>query len=248
MSDNFNAGYNSVGGVVGSDYRPPYVRYERRAVDKQKPATEGGGLYYVDKDFAIVTTAGSKNSVEKIVEEWFPQLESEVRQGRFPGNWLEAYRDQYRRWQNGQELPVNGTPIVNWPVASAAEMKMLHALGVLAVEDLAVANEELLGKIGMGARDLKKRAQDWVTAQTDTAPLIAQLAAQRGVIDGFELRMSQMEAKNKELEAALMQRNYVIGQAQRDGNPPPPDFEAMRQSTSAAEGRLIEDTINEELS
>jgi hypothetical protein len=248
MMSDFGAGYNTPGGMAGQDYRPPYVKYERRAVDKQKPAAEGGGVYYVDKDFAIITTAGSKNSVEKIVDEWWPQLEDQVRQGRFPPQWLDAYKKQYAAWNSGQELPVDGTPIVSWPAASAAEMKMMHALDIRSVEDLAVANEELLSKIGMGGRDLKKRAQDWVTAKTDTAPLIAQLSAMRGMLDGLETRLKDAEAKNTALESALNQRNYVIQTAQRDGAPPPPDFEAMRQNTAREEDAMITDVLKEELS
>jgi hypothetical protein len=244
----FDARYNTVGGAAGPDYRPPYVRYERRPVDKQRPATEGGGLYYVDKDFAIITSAGSKNSVEKIVEEWWPQLEDQVRQGRFPPAWLDAYKRQYAAWQAGQELPVDGTPIVSWPAASPAEMKMLHALDIRSVEDLAVANEEVLSKIGMGGRDLKMRAIDWVTAKKDTAPLIAQLASSRALLEGLENRLKDLEARNTALEGALSQRNYVIQTSQRDGAPPPPDFEAMQENTSRQEGALIDDVLKEELS
>lgn len=173
---------------------PPYIRFETRAMERYKLATEGGELYYIDKDFALVTPHGSKDTVEKELPEWFNHLEGEVRQGRMEREWLAAYRESYRIWKESGEVPVIGTPIKNWPIATPSEVKNLNNVGIRAVEDLANANEEVIARLGMGARGLKQKAVDWVQSNTDQAPLVQQLSALRGVNKGLEHRIGELEA------------------------------------------------------
>ena len=138
--------------------RPPYIRFERRAVEQRKTAEEGGAVFYVDMDFALITPHGSKDTTEKIVKEWLPRLTEEARQNRIPTSWVEAYKEAYHAFQNDQEPPLNGFSIKDWPSASPAEIKMMINLRVLTVEDLAALNDEGLGRLGMGARSLQQRA------------------------------------------------------------------------------------------
>lgn len=192
------------GGVLQAN--PPYIQFETRAVEKRKTDAEGGASYYVDTDFAMVTSHGSKDTVEKVAVEWFDFLKEQVRQGRFPQQWLDAFKASYNAWKNDQELPVQGTPIKNWPAASPAEIKHCAALGLRAVEDLATANEELIGRLGMGGRSLCNRAKDWVTSKSGTAPLIAQLDSSRQVQAGQEHQIRTLNERLKLLEAQLAAR------------------------------------------
>lgn len=233
--------------------RPPYVRFETRAVARQKLATEGGALYYVDVDFILITPAGSKDVIEKVVTEYFPYLQEMVRQKMFDPRWLEAYQAAFRAWKHDQPLPVNGTPVKNWPVATPAEVKNLTNCGVLAVEDLAQANEELLARIGMGARSLKQRAVDWVQSNASQAPLVEQLEAQRSIIAGMQARLDEVVAENQRLGGALQERNNQLALHAQQGTAPPQNTyvatSAERErSASAQESKLIDATLEEELS
>jgi hypothetical protein len=192
------------GGLGGMN--PPYIRFETRAVARQKLVEEGGALFYEDVDFALITSHGSKDTVEKVVGEYFVYLKDQVRQGRYPQQWLDAYHASYRAWKNDQEMPVLGTPIKNWPAASPAEMKALSNLGIRAVEDLATANEELMGKLGMGGRSLKDRAKDWVTSSAAQAPLVAQMDAMRHVNEGLQRTIEGLKQQIGQLEARLGQQ------------------------------------------
>lgn len=183
--------------------RPPYIRFETRAIEKRKTAEEGGASTFVDVDFALVTSHGSKDTVEKVVSEWFPRLAEDVRQGRFNATWLKAYKDNYEAWKNNQEPPINGTSIKLWPVPSPAEVKHMLACHVRTVEDLAGANEELIGRLGMGARGLKQKAVDWLTGKNGQAPLIAQLDAMRQIIAGLEFRAEESAKLIRALEQQL---------------------------------------------
>jgi hypothetical protein len=192
--------------AIGMTANPPYIRFETKAVEKRKSAEEGGEVFYVDTVFANITSHGSKDTVVKIADEWFKQLKEDVRQGRFPQQWYDAYIATYAAWKNDQEPPVSGTAIKNWPAASPAEIKHCAAFGVRAVEDLATANEELIGRLGMGGRSLCLRARDWVQGKADQAPLIAQLNALRLEVDGLKLQLSQARDRVRELEAQPRQQ------------------------------------------
>ena len=127
--------------------RPAYVRFEKRPLEQRD---EAGNVLYVDADYAIITPPGSPNGTEKLVKEWLPILRKQVKDGMFPGAWLTEYEDAYRRWANDQEPIVNGTDVRNWPSVSPAEAKNLTLLGLVAVEDVADMNAEVMQRLPRG--------------------------------------------------------------------------------------------------
>jgi len=234
-------------GVGMMEVRPPYIAFERRAVEHRGLAEVGGGINYVDKDFALVTAQGSRDTTEKLIDEWFPYLRDQVRQGRFPAKWLDAYQESYKAWKNDQEPPLHGTSVKNWPAASAAEVKILVAARVLTIEDLALANEEMLERIGMGARSLKQRAIDWTTGKTGQGALVAQLDALRQVIAGLEVRLANAEARAAAAETRTS-TVQVVPSAPAGMEPLDDRLARARQKdTGPSDDALIGDALNEVL-
>lgn len=180
--------------------RPPLVRFETRAVEKRDAAAN---RTFVDVDFALVTPQGSKEVTEKVVSEWFEQLETAVRDDRFPLEWLNSFQLYYAKWKKGEEIPLNGYAIKNWPSASPAEIKILVDTGVFTVEDLAQANEQMMARIGMGARSLVQRAKDFLAAKTDQGPLVARLDAMQATMNRIELENRNLKDENIRLNGAL---------------------------------------------
>jgi hypothetical protein len=172
--------------------RPAYVRFEKRPLEQRD---EAGNVLYVDADYAIITPPGSPNGTEKLVKEWLPILRKQVKDGMFPGAWLTEYEDAYRRWANDQEPIVNGTDVRNWPSVSPAEAKNLTLLGLVAVEDVADMNAEVMQRLGMGAVSLKQRAKDFLAAKTDLQPLVARLDAMQGQLNLKDVRIGELESK-----------------------------------------------------
>ena len=165
----------SVDDLTNREERPAYVRFERRAIeDKQASITEGR---YVakDVDFALVTPPYSKDCIEYKVTQWLINLDKNVRDGRVPEKWAEAWKEGYRRWQNGQEAPLSGTAIRGWGLISPAMQEMLIRMNCLAVEDLAQMNDEGLKRVGMGAIDLRNKAKNWLQSMKDHGPLAVQV-------------------------------------------------------------------------
>ena len=169
--------------------RPPYVRFEKRPVEDRNASIEKGIYVTKDVDFALITPAGSRDVVEKIVSEWFTQLQQFVREERFPAQWLDYYKAQYKSWKEGDESPLQGTDIRNWPVLGPSMLTLCREIGVRTVEDLAQANEETIARLGMGGRDAVTKAAQWVAggnaekieANNRIAALEQELAAMRAM-------------------------------------------------------------------
>ena len=184
--------------------RPPFVVFERVAVEDRAASVEAGHYVAQDIDMAFITPVGSKDRIERRVVDWFENLEREVANGRFPRMWLSEFKAAYAAWKEGKEIPVNGTPIVAWPVASPAQIKMLVENNIRTVEDLAAANEEAISRLGMGGRALKDRAGIWLQSSADQGKLTEELNALRIEKKDFVERQKKLEetvAKlTKELE------------------------------------------------
>lgn len=180
--------------------KPPFIRFDRRAVEDRDATIEAGHYVGRDVDYAIITPVGSRDTIEREVTDWFRYLEEGVNQERIPSEWLPAYRGAYKAWKEGREVPEEGTPILTWGGASPAQIKNMIDIGVRTVEHLAQANEETLGRMGMGGRALKQKAEEYLTAIDKfgkTAEILAKLKAEvkSANLENEKLRAQLDEAK-----------------------------------------------------
>lgn len=183
--------------------RPPFVRFELRAEEDRAASIEAG--HYVGRDtaYALITPMGSKDCIERKADEWFTKLKQDVSEGRCPLEWFDYFKRLYADWTEGLETPVTGTPIADWPPASPAQVKTLQGLHVRTVEDLAVANEEVLARIGMGGRALKQRAIDWLESASSTGKVSGELSSLKAANANLLARNEQLETQVRELAAKL---------------------------------------------
>lgn len=193
--------------------RPPYVSFELRAVEDRAATVESG--HYVAKDvaYAIVTPAGSRDRIEKIAEEWLRDMGEQVKQERLPVEWYQHYKTLYAAWKEGREAPESGTAIRNWPVVSPAQIEVLLNLRIRTVEDLAVANEEAIARMGMGGRTLKQKAIDWLASAANVGKGVEAAAALRAKNEALEQEIAMLRE-----QVQLLERKVVAvaagGQAQ----------------------------------
>lgn len=183
--------------------RPSYVQFETRtAEDKAASAREGR---YVARQFdvAIVTPPYSKDCVEFKVEQWLANIDRNVRDGRIPEEWAKHWKDSYGRWKDGQELPLNGTPIKGWGVISPAQQASLIHLNCKTVEDLAAVGEEGMRRIGMGALDLRTKAQAWLKSMADHGGSTIKIAALEQENAVLRTSVETLEKKVAELTARV---------------------------------------------
>lgn len=180
--------------------RPAYVTFETRLVEKQKLREEGGSLYAVEEDWVKITPSGSKDVFEKLVKDWFETLRGRVEMQMEQPELLDHYQKAYAAWKQNRELPIEGTPIAGWPLATLAQQQLCKSLNLRTVEDLASANAEAVHRLGMGAQVLRNRAVDFLTAQKDTGPLVAQVESLRATVADLLAEVKTMREENRVLK------------------------------------------------
>jgi hypothetical protein len=191
--------------------RPPYVVFEHRPVEDRNASIEAG--HYVAKDvvFALITPQGSRDRIEQRADDWFVMLEKEVSDARFPAEWLKAYKGVYKDWLEGRETPTSGTSIKLWPILRPSLVNTLLDINLRTVEDVANANEESVGRIGMGGRLLKQQAIDWLAAASSVGVVSEQLASLRA--DNAAL-VEQNNKLSEEVKALLAKLTTPTKQAE----------------------------------
>jgi len=190
--------------VADREERPAWVQFEVRSIENKAESEKVGRYVGEDVDFVLVTPAYSKDCFEHKAEQWFENVKRDVKNGRTPPRWLELWQESYKRFKDGQEPPVDGTPIKGWSILSPSQEKMLLSVGVRAVEDLAAINEEGLRRLGMGGIALKQKAESWLKAAEDHGPIASENAE-------LHRKVIELEAS---LEAALEQNRLLAQQVQ----------------------------------
>jgi hypothetical protein len=186
--------------------RPPYIRFELRAVPDRSGAAE-----FRDVEMVLITPQGSRDCVERLVTDWFEANKKAVREGRLPAEWNTAFHEAYRLWKDGQEVPINGFALSGWPAISPAMLKTCNALGMRAVEDVAAMNEESIARLGMGGRALKERAIAFLDTLKGSHATSKELDALRVQLKAAIERNTALEDQVKTLAATLEQVSAKLG-------------------------------------
>lgn len=182
-----------------SDVPRPYVKFELRSVEDRTIISSDGTSQVKDVAFAIVRAPGAKDALDKPAHEWLAQLKTYAKDERVPRSWPIEYAEAFALWEKGQEIPLHGTAIKTWPPLSPAQRKNTLDAGILTVEDLAVANEEVRGKIGMGALALQTMAQKWLEESKSLGATA--LALKNAQIEMEELKVT---LKNQSVQIAQL--------------------------------------------
>ena len=197
---------SAVGEMLERKDRPAYVRFERVPVEDRAASIAAGHYVAKDVDFALITPPYSKDVFKIKVVQWLANMKQDVSNDRMPQQWADQYHDAYKRWQNGQEIPLNGVAIKGWGVISPAQQETLVRMNVLTVEDLAAINDEGLHRIGMGASELRNKAKSWLAQLKDKGPLTVEMAALKTqnavLLDSVASLKKQVEALMAQISAA----------------------------------------------
>lgn len=176
--------------------RPSYVRFEKRPIEDRAASIANGHFSTVDIDFAVITPHGTTDEIPRVVKDWFQYLDQQLLEERVPVKYVEYYKSAYDHWLKGEETPLEGTPIKDWPPLSPSQRSNLINVRVYTVQDLANANESTLTLMGMGARELQQKAQNWLQSATDLGKITEQVSA--------------LQVANKRLEATVKQQQKTI--------------------------------------
>lgn len=196
--------------------QPPYVEFQTKAVENRNASIAAGHYVGEDLDFAIVTARGSRDRVEHEISAWFSKIDADVRALRIPPTWAAQWKEAYKLWKAGQTTPESGTSIKEWPVVSPAQLQGLLSLHITTVEALAEANEETVGRLGMGGRALKQKAVDWIKASNSGGKLVEETNALRIKLAQVEQERDQLQQKVNQYESERRSEEGKSGRASGD--------------------------------
>jgi hypothetical protein len=186
--------------------RPPYVTFERVPVEDRTASIAAGRYVAKEVDFVTITRPGSRDSVVKEAEQYAKELQKRAADGLIPAEWPGMYEAAYKRWREGEEIPVMGTPIKGWQLLSPVSQKALLDAGVRTVEDLAKANEATLAAIGPGGISMKEKAKSWLASAENVGAVVEELNSLRVALEEAQETIKTLVADNKRLLAQLPER------------------------------------------
>lgn len=179
--------------------RPPFVYFKRVAVDDTVKSQELGRRVTRDEDRAYIMQPGSRDEVERVAEDWLKMLKIKALDGApdaYPEEWITGFHNKYKAWLEGQDAPLNGTSVKEWPALSPSQAENFIALHILTIEDVAAMTEDAMARFGMGARDLREKAREWLKGGAPSE-LAKENEALKAQLAELSARLTQLEQPAK---------------------------------------------------
>lgn len=104
---------------------------------------------------------------------------------------------EYEAFKAGQEVPLEGTPLQEWPLLSATRIKELQVQNIRTVEDIAGLKDASLPALGLDGRKLQQQAIAWLEQAKDAAhatQLAAELSKRDDEIALLKHQLSELNA------------------------------------------------------
>ncbi len=143
-----------------------------------------GRPIYEDREFVRIITPGIAKSmaVEEVNAE---------HKARWPA--------EYKIFKDGLEESPTGTPLEKWPPMTPAMCLMLKAMHIRTVEELANLNDNIVQEIGIGGRQFRDKARDFVERANEEAPI----AAANARAEQAEAALARLQAQMDDVLARL---------------------------------------------
>lgn len=172
-------------GMVNVQQKPAVPRFFTEPEHMGAKSREAGRPIYEDREMVEIIIPGDMRA--KAVE-----LVNDEHRQRWP--------KEYRAFKAGEEAPLEGTPLKNWPPLTAARVRELAYLEIKTVEHLAGLNDAVVQRLGMGAYAEREAAKKFLeVARTGTGPLMKMLEA----IERLTAENTTLKSQNAALVAEL---------------------------------------------
>lgn len=165
------------------------VRFYMHPLKDEEKSLEAGRPIFKDTELVEIRVRGDRNSV-------VVHPVSDADKQRFP--------HQYRAFKEGQAEITQGTPLKEWPIASASMVEELKYLGFLTVENVAAASDSACDKVP-GLRQLKKRAAAYIEIAAGNSPvekLQAEIEFEKNARQAAEAQVTDLARRLEALEQA----------------------------------------------
>lgn len=189
----------------------PHVRFENKDYGRDEElSAKAGRPIPRHGTFIIITSHGSKDASEHLVEEWLPRKRIEASRQMYNIDWVERIEKMYEAWKKGHELPREGTPVHTWQMCSSEQRSRLIALGLTTVEDLSAIPDNALGEIGLDARNLRDLARNWIAEGQQKGINAQELANAQQKLRDQEQTIRDLMQRVSELEADRPKRGRKV--------------------------------------
>lgn len=186
--------------------RPPFVEFKQVPRHDPKKSEELGYRVTKDIDMAFIMQPGSKDCIEIEADKWLASIRRknvEATPDAYPSEWVDGFNKKYQAWKEGLQAPEIGTSVREWPILSPAQAENLINLRIPTIEDVAQMNEESMGRFGMGARELREKARQWI--------------GQKEISSTLQVENDELKAKLADLEAKVAE---LLENKPKRGRPP----------------------------
>lgn len=160
--------------------RPPFVTFARVALPDPVASNIAGRRVTKDIDMAYIMQPGSRDQVERYATDWLESIKFKVINGTqdaYPQEWVDQFHAKYKAWVDGQEMPLDGTSVKEWPILSPAQAENFIGIRVMTIEDVAAMTEDALRSYGIGGRELREKAREWLSGKDSTTAAYEALKA-----------------------------------------------------------------------
>jgi len=215
---------------VDEKFKPPFLRFEEGHIKDNTASLAAGRAVFKPQTVVYIRAPGDEKCevpyvVEKTVcngltgkEEKVYPWDTHLKEKRHHGFISQQYYDFCQRslkhWRETNETLVEGTPINAWAMLSKAEAENLRSLGILSVEMCSQMTEEAMSAYGMGARNLKEKAQNWLNANAEPGKAAEQISILESNLKSVSQRAEEVVTMN-----SLLQNKIAMLEAMVKGTP-----------------------------
>ena len=170
------------------------VVFKNHAIKNEAKSKEAGRPIFDDMEVCEIRSPGMRNTIPVLPATSVSHTAGDGMLGteEVKVTYAERFSKQYQQFKAQQAQTISGTPLQHAPFLTEARRAELRALNVYTVEQLAVIDGLELRNLGVGGRDLKNAAIDYIEQAKNSAPNLA-----------MQAELEQLRAKNQVLEDDL---------------------------------------------
>lgn len=197
------------------------VKFEMVAKQDAAKSLEEGRAVFKDVEYVYIQVPGSRNGVARPAR---------------PDDKLRFAR-HYEAFKKRVDVPLEGTPLAEWPLMTRSLVEELAYLGIKTVEALAnLSDTHVSQKMGLG--NMKRQAQEWLEYADQDAPatkLVGQVETLEAQLEARDKTIEAMSRRLDELERASSGSAAPVVESSVEPSAVPPDLHsALDQSADGA--------------
>lgn len=168
----------------------------------EKKTKEAGRPIYDEIEVCQITSAGNKQTMWVMPAHDFTGgfVDDPLTGLAEQQTYAQKYNKQYLAFKDGNAQVQNGTPLEALPFLTPAKVLELKALHIHTAESLAAIDGQPIKQLGIGGRDLKDKAVEYLENATGPAALAIQQETNRKLLDQMEKMQAQLNAIKSPIE------------------------------------------------